>query len=106
MLLGARTGGELVRIVLETPDSGYHHARSYFESRGLRLGLSPTAVHTIAREAARENRLGARALKEVGRRVVLEAHCRPKPPSPRWMPPPTAGRLFSLRERADAEGAR
>jgi ATP-dependent Clp protease ATP-binding subunit ClpX len=70
VLLSDLTVDELVRIFLETPDSGYQQAKSYFESRGLHLALSPDAVRRIAAEAAKEQRLGARALKSVFRRVV------------------------------------
>jgi ATP-dependent Clp protease ATP-binding subunit ClpX len=63
---------ELVRIFLETPDSGYHQARAYFNSRGLKLLLSKQAIQRVAGEAAREHRLGARALKEVFRRVIRD----------------------------------
>ncbi|MDX1503156.1 MAG: hypothetical protein R3325_12420, partial [Thermoanaerobaculia bacterium] len=42
----------------------------YFASLGLSLVLSPGAVRRIAREAARQPRLGARALNGVFRRVV------------------------------------
>lgn len=70
VLLRDLTIDELVRIFLEIPDSGYYQSREYFSSRGLHLALSPTAVRRIATEAARESRLGARALKEVFRRVI------------------------------------
>jgi len=70
VLLSDLTVDELVRIFLETPDSGYRQAKSYFDSRGLHLALSPDAVRRIAVEAAREQRLGARALKSVFRRVI------------------------------------
>lgn len=63
---------ELVRIFLETPDSAFHQSRAYFESRGIHLALSPSAVRRIATEAAKQPRLGARALKEVFRRVVRD----------------------------------
>jgi len=53
-LLADFTVDELVRIFLETPDSGFHQARSYFESRGLRLALSPAAVRGRPRRGARE----------------------------------------------------
>lgn len=72
VLLADLTVDELVRIFLEIPDSGYRQARAYFESRGLHLALSPAAVRRIAVEASKENRLGARALKEVFRRVVRD----------------------------------
>ena len=63
---------ELVRIFLETPESGLHQTRAYFESQGIRLALSPAAVRRIAAQAARQPRLGARALKEVFRRVIRD----------------------------------
>ncbi len=78
VLLADLTLDELVRIFLEIPDSGYHHARAYFESRGLHLALSPGAVRRIAVEASKENRLGARALKEVFRRVIRSYEFDPK----------------------------
>ena len=78
VLLADLTVDELVRIFLEIPDSGYRQARAYFESRGLHLALSPAAVRRIAVEAAKENRLGARALKEVFRRVIRAYEFEPK----------------------------
>ena len=78
VLLADLTVDELTRIFLETPDSGYHQAQAYFKSRDLRLALSPGAVRRIAKEAARENRLGARALKEVFRRVIRDYEFEPE----------------------------
>jgi ATP-dependent Clp protease ATP-binding subunit ClpX len=63
---------ELVRIFLETPESAFHQSRAYFESRGIHLAISPAAVRRIALEAGRQPRLGARALKEVFRRVIRD----------------------------------
>ncbi len=63
---------ELVHIFLESPDSAYHQSRAYFEGRGVHLALSPAAVRKIAAEAARQPRLGARALREVFRRVIRD----------------------------------
>ncbi|MCB1036155.1 MAG: AAA family ATPase [Acidobacteria bacterium] len=63
---------ELVRIFLETEDSGLHQARRYFASQGLDLAISPAAVRRIALEASRRPRLGARALKEIFRRVIRD----------------------------------
>ncbi len=62
----------LVRVFLETPESGFQQARAYFETRGIHLAISPAAVRRIAAEASRQPRLGARALKEVFRRVVSD----------------------------------
>jgi ATP-dependent Clp protease ATP-binding subunit ClpX len=63
---------ELVRIFLETPESAFHQSRAYFESRGVHLAISPAAVRRIATEAGHQPRLGARALKEVFRRVIRD----------------------------------
>jgi len=63
---------ELTQIFLESPESGLLQSKAYFESRGVRLTLSPDAVEKIAEEASRQPRLGARALKEVFRRVIRE----------------------------------
>jgi ATP-dependent Clp protease ATP-binding subunit ClpX len=63
---------ELVQIFLEAPDSSFHQARAYFESQGVHLALSPAAVRRLALEAVRQPRLGARALKEVFRRVIRD----------------------------------
>jgi len=68
----------LARIFLEVPDSGFQQSRAYFESRGVKLAISPNAVRAIARAAARQPRLGARALKEVFRRVVREIEFEPE----------------------------
>jgi ATP-dependent Clp protease ATP-binding subunit ClpX len=72
VLLNDLSSDELVRIFLETPDSAYHQTRAYFDSRGIHLALSPAAVRRIALEASRQPRLGARALKEVFRRVIRD----------------------------------
>ena len=72
VLLNDLTADELVRIFLESPDSAYHQTRAYFESRGIHLALSPSAVRRIAAEAARQPRLGARALREAFRRVIRD----------------------------------
>ncbi|HEX5760857.1 MAG TPA: Clp protease, partial [Thermoanaerobaculia bacterium] len=72
VLLENLSRDELVRIFLEAPDSAFRQTRAYFESRGVHLALSPSAVRRIAAEAARQPRLGARALKEVFRRVIRD----------------------------------
>jgi len=69
---------ELIRIFLDAPDSAYRQSCAYFESRGLHLALSPAAARRIAVEAERANRLGARALKEVFRRVIRDYEFEPE----------------------------
>ena len=68
---------ELVRIFLETPDSGLAQSRDYLTSQGIHLALSPAAIRAIASTAARQPRLGARALKEVFRRVIRDYEYEP-----------------------------
>jgi len=69
---------ELVKIFLETPDSGFQQTRSFFDRRGIKLAMSPNAVRAIAAAAARQPRLGARALKEIFRRVVRDLEFEPE----------------------------
>ena len=63
---------ELVRIFLEAPESGFQQSRAFFQSRKIHLAISPAAVRRIAQAARRQPRLGARALKEIFRRVIGE----------------------------------
>jgi ATP-dependent Clp protease ATP-binding subunit ClpX len=77
VLLEDLTVDHLVKIFLESRESSLHQSRAYFESRGIHLALSPAAVRRIAKEAARQPRLGARALKEVFRRVIRDYELEP-----------------------------
>ncbi len=61
---------ELVEIFLTSPESGFRQSKDWFGHLGLELAVSPAAVRRIAAEAAREPRLGARALQGVFRRVI------------------------------------
>ena len=63
---------ELVDIFLNSPESGFHQTRDFFETIGVDLAISPAAVRRIAVEAGKQPRLGARALREVFRRVVRD----------------------------------
>ena len=78
ILLADLTVPELENIFLRTPDSGFHQARAYFKSRGIELLLSKKAVRRISIEASKENRLGARALKEVFRRIIRDYEFQPE----------------------------
>ena len=78
VLLADLSVDELVRIFLETPESGYQQSRAYFKSRGYRLALSPGGVRRVAAEAAKNPRLGARSLREVFRRVIREFEFEPE----------------------------
>ncbi len=82
VLLEDLSEDDLVRIFLDTPDSGLAQARVYFASRGIELAISPAAVRRVAREAALQPRLGARALKEAFRRVLHEYEFEPERHAP------------------------
>ncbi len=72
VLLNVLGTDDLVTIFLESPESGFVETRDYFASRGIDLAISPSAVRRIAQEAARQPRIGARALKEAFRRVIRD----------------------------------
>ena len=78
VLLESLTVEELMHIFMEAPESAYRSSRAYFATRGVRLALSPAAVRRIARAAQQQPRLGARALKEVFRRVVRDYEFEPE----------------------------
>ncbi|MDH3404403.1 MAG: AAA family ATPase [Acidobacteriota bacterium] len=78
VLLDALDEDTLVEIFLNDPESGLAQAREYFSSLGVELAISPAAVRRVAREAARQPRLGARALKEVFRRVMRDVEFDPR----------------------------
>jgi ATP-dependent Clp protease ATP-binding subunit ClpX len=78
ILLNDLTEDDLVRIFLEVPDSGLAQAREFFAAQGVTFAISPSAVRRIAAEAARQPRLGARALKEVFRRVIRDFEFDPR----------------------------
>jgi ATP-dependent Clp protease ATP-binding subunit ClpX len=60
----------LAKIFAEGAESGLRQSQAYFSSFGCRLEITADAAQRIVREAARQPRLGARALKEVFRRIV------------------------------------
>jgi ATP-dependent Clp protease ATP-binding subunit ClpX len=88
VILDSLSESELYRIFAESSDSALRQSHAYFASQGLRLELSEAAARRIAAEAARQPRLGARALKEVFRRVI-----RPYEFNPQQTPGLTEGRL-------------
>jgi ATP-dependent Clp protease ATP-binding subunit ClpX len=70
VLLEPLSEEHLLRIFLQGVESGLRQSQAYFASQNVKLELSDGAARRIVREAARQPRLGARALKEVFRRVV------------------------------------
>jgi ATP-dependent Clp protease ATP-binding subunit ClpX len=70
VLLDNLSEDDLLRIFVGGSDSGLRQSHAYFASQGIKLEMTEPAARRIAREAARHPRLGARALKEVFRRVI------------------------------------
>ena len=70
VLLESLSEEALTRIFAEGSESGLRQAQAYFSSFGCRLEITQDAARRIVQEAARQPRLGARALKEVFRRIV------------------------------------
>lgn len=62
--------GELGRIFVEPEGSIFRTSRAYFERFGIDLQITRGALIAIAWDAARQKRLGARALRETFRRVI------------------------------------
>jgi len=70
VLLEALSEEALAKIFSEGSESGLRQSQAYFSSFGCKLEMTKEAAECVVREAARKPRLGARALKEVFRRVV------------------------------------
>lgn len=78
VLLEALGEDELLKILAEGTHSGLRQSQAYFSTFGVKLEVTEGAARRIAREAARQPRLGARALKEVFRRIVSPLEFDPK----------------------------
>jgi ATP-dependent Clp protease ATP-binding subunit ClpX len=61
---------DLARIFVEPEASIFRTSRAYFERFGIDLQITRGALIAIAWDAARQKRLGARALRETFRRVI------------------------------------
>ena len=70
VLLESLSEEALAKIFAEGGDSSLRQSQAYFQAFGFKLEMTAEAAQRVVREAARKPRLGARALKEVFRRVV------------------------------------
>ena len=70
VLLESLAEEALAKIFAEGAESGLRQSQAYFATFGCKLEVTAEAAVAVVREAARKPRLGARALKEVFRRVV------------------------------------
>jgi ATP-dependent Clp protease ATP-binding subunit ClpX len=78
VLLAALSEEALLRILSTSADSPLKQSQAFFSSFGFRLDVTTEAARRIACEAARQPRLGARALKEIVRRVVAPLEFDPR----------------------------
>jgi ATP-dependent Clp protease ATP-binding subunit ClpX len=78
VLLEALEEDQLLKILSEGQHSGLRQSQAYFASFGVKLEITQEAARLIACEAARQPRLGARALKEVLRRLLSPLEFDPK----------------------------
>lgn len=62
--------GDLARIFVEPEGSIFRTSREYFRRFGIDLQITRGALISIAWDASRQKRLGARALREIFRRVI------------------------------------
>jgi len=62
--------GDLARIFVEPENSIFRISREYFRRFGIDLQITRGALISIAWDASRQKRLGARALREIFRRVI------------------------------------
>lgn len=60
----------LMRIFVEPADSPFREAKRYFKSLGIELQITREALRTLAELAVEHNRLGARALRVVFKKVL------------------------------------
>jgi ATP-dependent Clp protease ATP-binding subunit ClpX len=60
----------LKEILLQSYDSPFVRSRRYFESMGIELAIEDLAASLVAEEAVKENRTGARALREIFTEII------------------------------------
>lgn len=71
---------ELARIFVDPDDSIFRGSRDYFHRFGIDLQITRGALIAIAWDAARQKRLGARALRESWRRIIRNLEFEPREP--------------------------
>jgi ATP-dependent Clp protease ATP-binding subunit ClpX len=70
VILEDLTAGTLSRIFREPADGVLESSRSFFKNYGIELQVTDQAVAKIAEEAAKNSRIGARALKSIYGRII------------------------------------
>lgn len=77
VVLNDLSEGDLARIFVEPEGSIFRTSRDYFSRFGIDLQITRGALLAIAWDAARQKRLGARALRETYRRVIRQLEFEP-----------------------------
>ena len=69
----------LAKIFVEPEGSIFRQSRDYFRGFGVDLQITRGAIRSISWEASRHKRLGARALKEIFRKIIRDLEFSPVP---------------------------
>lgn len=77
IVLNDLSESDLARIFVEPERSVFRTSREYFRRMGIDLQITRGALIAIAWDAARQKRLGARALRETYRRVIRNLEFEP-----------------------------
>jgi ATP-dependent Clp protease ATP-binding subunit ClpX len=80
VVLNDLTESDLARIFVEPERSIFRTSREYFQRFGIDLQITRGALIAISWDAARQKRLGARALRETYRRVIRNLEFEPRAP--------------------------
>lgn len=90
---------ELAKIFIEPEGSIFRTSREYFRQFGIDLQITRPAIRTVAWEASRHKRLGARALKEIFRKIIRDLEFRPDAPAA-----PDGRRILTIDEERVRKG--
>lgn len=95
--------GDLSRIFVEPEGSIFRTSREYFKRFGIDLQITRGALIAIAWDAARQKRLGARALRETYRRVIRALEFEPRDAGVLTVDEEMVKRAIAAREQGTAQ---
>lgn len=93
---------ELARIFVEPEGSIFRTSREYFRRFDIDLQITRGALIAIAWDAARQKRLGARALRETYRRVIRHLEFEPRSPGVLTIDEEMVQRAIAAREQGSS----
>jgi len=94
---------DLARIFVEPDGSIFRTSREYFKRFGIDLQITRGALIAIAWDAARQKRLGARALRETYRRVIRALEFEPRDSGTLTVDEEMVKRAIAAREQGTAQ---